>query len=115
MSTSAAPLDDRAAAAAISFELEAGAAGGARVRGAFLFATARRAREEGIRALREYNASTLDCSGISASDSAGLTVLLDWLALARREGRTLRYLNLPDGLLALARISEVDEFLQQGV
>jgi ABC-type transporter Mla MlaB component len=44
-----------------------------------------------------------------------LTVLLDWLALAKKEGRSLRFLNLPQGLLAIARISEVDELLQSGV
>ena len=48
-------------------------------------------------------ACEVDCSGITASDSAGLTVLLDWLALAKRDGRSLRYLNLPEGLLAIAQ------------
>jgi phospholipid transport system transporter-binding protein len=57
----------------------------------------------------------MDCSGIVASDSAGLTVLLDWLAHAKREGRSLRFTNLPAELLAIARISEVDELLQRGV
>ena len=57
----------------------------------------------------------VDCRGITASDSAGLTVLLDWLALAKKEGRSLRFLNLPQGLLAIAKISEVDELLQRGI
>jgi phospholipid transport system transporter-binding protein len=56
-----------------------------------------------------------DCSGIAVSDSAGLTVLLDWLGHAKREGRSLRFANLPAGVLAIARISEVDELLQRGV
>jgi phospholipid transport system transporter-binding protein len=101
----------------ISFELVAGADGKLQVRGALTFATARRAREEGLNSIRASAARELevDCSGITASDSAGLTVLLDWLALAKKEGRSLRFLNLPQGLLAIARISEVDELLQSGV
>jgi ABC-type transporter Mla MlaB component len=42
-------------------------------------------------------------------------VLLDWLARAKRDGRSLRYVNLPAGLLAIAKISEVAELLQTGV
>jgi phospholipid transport system transporter-binding protein len=100
-----------------SFEIVADDDGKLRVRGALTFATARRAREEGLKAITASSARALevDCSGITASDSAGLTVLLDWLALAKKEGRSLRFLNLPQGLLAIARISEVDELLQRGV
>jgi phospholipid transport system transporter-binding protein len=100
-----------------SFEIVTVSDGKLQVRGALTFATARRAREEGLNAIRASAARELevDCSGITASDSAGLTVLLDWLALAKKEGRSLRFLNLPQGLLAIARISEVDELLQRGV
>jgi phospholipid transport system transporter-binding protein len=85
--------------------------------GALTFATARRANEEGLRTFTESGARELevDCRRITASDSAGLTVLLDWLAHARREGRSLRFVNLPPGLLAIARISEVDELLERGI
>jgi hypothetical protein len=41
--------------------------------------------------------------------------MLDWLALAKRDGRSLRFVNLPAGLLAIARISDVEELLQRGV
>jgi len=99
------------------FEIAAGADGRAQVRGSLTFATARRARSEGLEKFQQCGARAceVDCSGISKSDSAGLTVLLDWLALAKRDGRSLRYVNLPEGLLAIARISEVEELLQKGV
>ena len=57
----------------------------------------------------------VDCAGISASDSAGLAVLLDWLGAAKRAGRSLRYRQLPAGLMALGRISEVEVLLERGV
>ena len=45
------------------------------------------------------------------SDSAGLAVLLDWLAEAQRRKVSLRFANLPARLLAIARISEIEETL----
>jgi hypothetical protein len=49
------------------------------------------------------------------SDSAGLAVLLDWLALAKRQGRAVRFMNLPAPIRAVAHISEVESLLSQGV
>ena len=84
--------------------------------GPLTFATARRARELGEPFLAgEGAALELDCRGITASDSAGLAVLLDWLSTAHRAGRKLRFTRLPSGLAALARISEVEEFLTRGI
>jgi phospholipid transport system transporter-binding protein len=85
-------------------------------RGPLTFATARLAREQGLQALAEAAAPALeiDCSGITHSDSAGLAVLLEWLGTIRRAGRTLRYTHLPEGLVALGRISDVEELLGQG-
>ena len=99
------------------FEIAAGTDGRAHVRGSLTFATARRARSEGLEKFQKCGARAceVDCSGITRSDSAGLSVLLDWLALAKRDGRSLRYVNLPVGLLAIARISDVDELLQKGI
>lgn len=116
MTTALATSPDRNSARG-SFEIIAGADGRSQVRGSLTFATARAARAEGLQKFRECSARAceVDCSGISASDSAGLTVLLDWLALAKRDTRSLRYVNLPPDLLALAKISEVDGLLQQGV
>lgn len=115
MSPVAAALDRNSDSAA--FEITAGADGRAHVRGALTFAIARKARSEGLEKFRGCGARSceVDCSAITRSDSAGLSVLLDWLGLAKRDGRSLRYVNLPQELLAIARISEVDELLQKGV
>ena len=115
--TSATAAAARGANSSTSFEVAAGADGRAHVRGSLVFATARRARAEGLEKFQQCGARgcEVDCSGIAVSDSAGLTVLLDWLALAKRDGRSLRYVNLPEELLALARISDVDGLLQKGV
>jgi len=41
--------------------------------------------------------------------------VLDWLGAAKRAGCGLRYTQLPEGLMALGRISEVGELLERGV
>ena len=86
-------------------------------RGLLTFATARQAREQGLQSLASAAGRELevDCAGITASDSAGLAVLLDWLGAMKRAGRAPHYTQLPGGLLALARISEVEELLERGV
>ena len=98
------------------FTLAAGA-GALLAEGPLTFASARHARELGLAALARGGTGPLivDCKGVTASDSAGLTVLIDWLAAAKSQQRSLRFTHLPPGLLALGRISEVDELLERGV
>jgi phospholipid transport system transporter-binding protein len=83
------------------------------VSGELTFATARGARQLGIMVLEGTSASALviDCQGVTRADSAGLAVLLDWLAWGRRKSRTIKLDNLPESLVAIARISEVDGLL----
>jgi phospholipid transport system transporter-binding protein len=90
------------------------AAGRIAVTGELTFATARDARQLGVLVLESSRAASLvvDCGGVTRADSAGLAVLLDWLAWGRRKSRGISLTNLPASLLAIARISEVDELLQ---
>src|SRR5579864_7537062 len=87
---------------AAAFRLVPGGEGGIAAQGPLNFASARRACELGERALAEAPAGKLeiDCRGITVSDSAGLAVLLQWLGLAKRAHRSLRYTGLPEGLAA---------------
>lgn len=98
-------------------ELQEAGPGKFAVRGPLTFATARRARDTGLAALRTINSRQveIDCAGIGSSDSAGLAVLLDWMSSAKRSGRSLCFVNLPEQLKALARISDVEELLEKGV
>ena len=116
MSTQAALVADRLSNSG-SFELVAISPGQFAARGALTFETARHAWQQGLDSLHPAGARELqvDCSGIHVADSAAVTVLLDWLARAKAAGRSLCFANLPQGLLAIARISEVDGLLQRGV
>ena len=104
-------------AGAGAFRLAPGAPGTLSAEGTLTFASARHAYEAGVAALGQAAAGKLeiDCRGITTSDSAGLAVLLEWLSVAKRAGRSLRYAQLPPGLAALARISDVEDLLERGV
>jgi phospholipid transport system transporter-binding protein len=83
------------------------------VTGELTFATARDARQVGVLVLESSRADriVIDCSAVSRADSAGLAVLLDWLAWGRKKSRAISLENLPASLIAIARISEVDGLL----
>jgi phospholipid transport system transporter-binding protein len=52
-------------------------------------------------------ALTIDLQGVPQADSAGLALLIDWLAMARSQGARLHYVGVPETLHALAELSEV--------
>jgi phospholipid transport system transporter-binding protein len=56
----------------------------------------------------------VDLGQVRSGDSAGLAVLLEWLASAQRSGTSLDYENIPPQMLAIARISEIDKMLTAG-
>jgi phospholipid transport system transporter-binding protein len=104
-------------AAAETFRLARAANGRFAAQGPLTFATARVARLAGLEALKPAPTQRLeiDCAGVTAADSAGLAVLLDWLAAAKLSGHSLKLTGLPQDLTALARISELEQLLARGV
>lgn len=80
------------------------------VAGPLTFATARHARSEGLAAIASAGTGELevDCGAVTESDSAGLAVLLDWLGAARHRSLAVRFVKLPQRLIALAQISEIE-------
>ena len=104
--------------AASAFSLSAAADGRFAASGSLTFASARLARLAGLSVLDAADAPQrlqIDFAGLGTTDSAGLAVLLDWLAAAKLAGRSLQFLALPQGVVALARISDVEELLVRGV
>ena len=57
----------------------------------------------------------VDLEGVTESDSAGLALVIEWLRLARQRGQRMNFTHLPKQLLALARISEVEELIHPEV
>lgn len=51
---------------------------------------------------------TIDMMGIVNTDSAGLALMIEWLKLARSKRTHLRFQNIPEQLVTLARLSGFD-------
>jgi phospholipid transport system transporter-binding protein len=65
----------------------------------------------GSDAINGGRAAVIDLAGVTASDSSGLALLIEWLSVAKSAGRSLRFENIPSQLQQLARLSEVEELL----
>jgi phospholipid transport system transporter-binding protein len=57
------------------------------------------------------DASTLDMSGVSNSDTAGLAWLMNFLKDNQQQNVHFELKNIPERLRKLAKISDVDSFL----
>ncbi len=57
----------------------------------------------------------LDLSGVTRVDSAGLSLLLEWLRAARADGHALQFRAVPEQLLAIARAGGLEAILSQHV
>ncbi|HET7268999.1 MAG TPA: STAS domain-containing protein [Oleiagrimonas sp.] len=79
--------------------------------GSLVFDTA----SEALRHIRERmdkgRHDTLSLDGVTAVDSAGLACVLAIMATARRHGGSLHVTHVPDDLMALARVCEVESLL----
>ena len=83
-----------------------------RVEAALTFATVASLRTPGLAIIASSAEDlTWDLQAVPAVDSAGLALLIDWLAEARSKSRALRYSQLPPALLSLARLSDVEQLI----
>ena len=104
----------RADNAGIDVEVRESSPGHFEVLGSLTFASARHAAERGIRAFSASSAVSLeaDLGAVRKADSAGLAVLINWLAWAAGARRTLTLTHLPASLADLAHISEAGPLLE---
>lgn len=86
----------------------------ARVVGSLHFTTVSALLPLGVEAIKAGRAAVIDLAAVTASDSSGLALLVEWLSVAKAAGRALRYENIPSQLQQLARLSEVEELLVPG-
>ena len=54
---------------------------------------------------------TVDLAAVTEVDSSALSLLLEWRREAGRNGRAIRFLNLPVNLKSLAQLYGVTEFV----
>ena len=53
----------------------------------------------------------VDLKGVTRADSAGLALLVEWLRESKRAGKQVTFTNVPEQLLAIARLCGLDEIL----
>ena len=53
----------------------------------------------------------VDLKGVTRADSAGLALLVEWLRESERAGRVISFTNVPQQLLAIARLCGLDAIL----
>ena len=82
-----------------------------RASGELGFATAAHALRAGIEQIGRDGEQVVDLSGVTAGDSAGVAVLVEWISAAAAMGMGLRYENVPAQMLAIARISDLEDLL----
>jgi len=85
--------------------------GRAALAGALNIATVGRLLPRGVASITSKQISNIDLAAVSGADSAGLALLIEWLSVAKAAGQPLRYENVPEQLLQLARLSDVESLL----
>ena len=95
-------------------ELRAVGPGQLGLSGPLVFATAGEMLDVSRKMFSGGSAISIDLSGVTKVDSAGLALLLEWLRWGQAESRQVRFTALPEKLLAIARLSGVEEMLVTG-
>lgn len=76
--------------------------------------TAKDAYEESMIKFNPFSELEIDLSGVTRADSAGLALMLEWVHWAKNTAREIRFKNVPEQILSIARISEVESILSAG-
>ena len=56
-------------------------------------------------------AITVDFSGVGHADSSGLALMVHWLREAKKQNLLIHFKNIPQKLIALAEMSNLEEVL----
>lgn len=96
------------------FSIQRVADGRLQASGVLGYVTAGRALPAGLALIPKGAACTIDLSRVTEADSAGLAVLVEWLATAKSRGTVIHYEGIPPQILAVARISDLESLLTDG-
>ena len=97
-----------------SYTLEDKGEGHFALSGKMTFATVESILDDSETPFGQHTRLEVDLSGITGSDSAGLALLLEWITWANHTVREIRFTEMPERVLAIARTTEVDALLTRG-
>ncbi len=79
------------------------------VSGNLSFKTVPEVRDLGNALLQQASDPVFDFKDVSRSDSSALSLLTGWLRQARQLDKSIRFVNLPQHLMDIARLSSLDK------
>lgn len=82
--------------------------------GDMTFGTAERILRASEDPFEHHTRIEVDLSGVGKSDSAGLALLLEWITWANHTVREIRFVDIPERIVAIAKTTEVDDLLARG-
>ncbi len=91
--------------------LRTGPGGRLILEGELSFTTVVRLLSDFRRLLDQYTEIKVDLQGVERADSAGLALLVEWMRNAKALGKSIQFLNIPQQMLAIARVSSLDQVL----
>jgi phospholipid transport system transporter-binding protein len=96
------------------FELKDLGEGHFALNGEMTFETAERILVASEEPFEQHTRIEVDLAGVTKADSAGLALLLEWITWANHTVREIRFLSMPERILAIARTTEVEQLLKRG-
>ena len=94
-----------------NFALEEKGEGRFAVSGEVSFQTAQALLRASESVFGQHASLDIDLSGVERADSAALALLLEWKSQAHQRSADIRFSEVPETLLAIARTSEVAELI----
>lgn len=96
------------------FELVDEGGGKFSLNGRMTFATAGQILRRSEELFEGHTRIEVSLAGVTASDSAGLALLLEWITWANHTVREISFTDVPEKLTAIAKVTEVDSLLTKG-
>lgn len=96
------------------FDLQDAGEGSFLLSGEMTFATAEQILQKSEAPFEAHTSIEVDLTGVTSADSAGLALLLEWVTWANHTVREIRFVGMPERVLAIAKTTEVDGLLTRG-
>lgn len=52
-----------------------------------------------------------DFSSLKSTNSAGLTLLVEWIKLSKKQNKSIRFMHLPHEIISIAKAADIDGML----
>lgn len=83
------------------------------IKGELSFSTINKDTPKLVDCAQATNLIRIDLKDVTSFDSAGLALMIEWLKISKRHNGTISFINIPQQLKTLAKISGFDHNLKQ--